>query len=125
MNQPPSLSVSVLLAVAVNTTTPDYPRNSLLLEALAALRADRADLARQLGVSVSTINAWLATGNARAMPWPAVLRLRHLLLETAEAVASSTATDQALTGPDWAIRQKNFTASQKFARDVAIRGKEE
>ena len=125
MNHLRSLSVSVLLAVAVNASTPDYPRNNLLLEALAALRADRADLARQLGVSLSTINAWLAPGSDRAMPWPAVLRLRQLLVETAETVASSAGTDPGVTGPDWAIRQKNFTASQKFARDVAIRGKEE
>ena len=121
----PQLSVSVLLAVAVNAAASDYPRNNLLLEALAALRTDRLGLARLLGVSLYTLNAWFAPRSSREMPWPAVCRLRRVLLEAAEAIGPSNPVPQNLSGPDWAIRQKNFTASQKFARDVAIRGKEE
>ena len=118
------LSPLILLAAAYDAEKPGYPRTPLLNESLVALRLDRTNLARRLGVSPATLHAWLAPGNSRTMPDHAVHRLHRLLLDTANATLAREFAEWAQAALDLDDVQKNSTSSRKFGQGVAIRGKE-
>ena len=83
------LSLVLLRAVQANSQDPDYPRDCLLLEAQAALRANLAELASFLNVRQHDLESWMGCGDSRLVPRYLMNEVNWLMCSAAQATAGA------------------------------------